>query len=75
MTKYVRPRNVKRLLIVLRKALSIPTYISPFKKNNPGRIKFNMDSLKAAIMPKIKDKSFIQIAAVTMLPRKQKTTL
>jgi len=53
----------------------MPIYISPFKKKRPDKIKLSIDSLKAAIIPKIKDKSLMQIAAVIMLPKKIKTTL
>jgi hypothetical protein len=65
---------VKRLLSVFKNMLSIPMYIIPFRKKRPGRMKFSIDSLKAAIIPKIRDKSLIAMAALTMAPRKQKTT-
>ena len=48
--------------------------LRPVKKNKPGKTKLSMLSLKAAIIPKTRVRSSMQIAAKMMADRKARHT-
>jgi len=58
----------------LRQIFLSLTYLIPVRKKSPGRTKLSMLSLKAAIIPKINDKSSRHKAAAITQPRKPKQT-